>query len=157
MSIKNKKDDQFKEKKITWSKGLLLCSGLIFVGTLIFVVNSPMSTDPYGTTVMVALLTITGTIFATISVWYSKKAASENHYKLRMNLFRDAAEVRLKYNQEMMKTMKRLGFTEEDMCKVNETGDMDEFMDNALGDVVSDLDHARDEFDSDTEIQNVGM
>ena len=58
------------------------------------------------------IITVSGTIFGSNLCWYSKKAASENQYKLRMSLFADSAKVRLDYNEKMMLIMKKYNMTQ---------------------------------------------
>lgn len=139
------------EKKFTYSKATVLVTGLIFISCVIFTIVLYLS-EKIGTvldaTAIVSLITVSGAIFGSNLCWYSKKAASENHYKLRMSLFADSAKVRLDYNEKMMELMKKYNLTQEDIDKINETGDADEMMDNSLRDVVSDLDATKDDADS---------
>ena len=84
---RNKKNT-YEEKKITWSKGSLLCSGSIFFAVVCLVFWLYISgniQNMYDVTLLVSLVSVSGAIFGSNLVWYSKKAASENQYKLRQN------------------------------------------------------------------------
>ena len=159
IDLHNKESDlQNKEKKITWSKLMLVCTGLIFIICILFVFYMYITgkiDSSYDTTVIATCITVTGTIFGSNLCWYSKKAASENHYKLRMSLYNDATKVRLQFNEEMMKLKKEYDMTDEDVAEIDASGDIDDMMDSAIQDVVSDLDNYKDEADSSNQIENV--
>ena len=158
------KDDDMKKysdskRFITWTKVWLTISGIIFISVIIFVAYIYMSDNICNTYDMATLgicVTVSGAIFGSNLCWYSKKSASENHYKLRMALFSDSAKVRLEYNEEMMKLMKKYEIRESDMERINSTGDMDDMMESAISSVVEELDSTRDDAESKNEIENFG-
>ena len=145
------------EKKLTYSKLIVLITAIIFVVCLLLsfyaFLTSTVDTA-IDTTVLVTAITVSGSIFGSNLCWYSKKAAGENNYKLRMALYKDSTETRLKYNEEMMKLMKEYDISEEDIEKINDSADIDDMMDNALNDTISNLDENRDDCSSLNEIQN---
>lgn len=146
------------DKKFSYSKMLVFVTGFIFILVLAFVFylyTSANIDSNIDVTVLVTCVTVTGTIFASNLCWYSKKAAGENNYKLRMSLYRDSSEVRLHYNECMMKLMKQYDMSEDDIDKINSDSDMDEMMDSALNDTVNNLDENRDDSSSLNEIQNM--
>ena len=158
------KDDDMKKysdskRFITWTKVWLTISGIIFISVITFVACIYMSDNICNTYYMATLgicVTVSGAIFGSNLCWYSKKSASENHYKLRMALFSDSAKVRLEYNEEMMKLMKKYEIRESDMERINSTGDMDDMMESAISSVVEELDSTRDDAESKNEIENFG-
>ena len=145
------------EKKLTYSKLIVLITAIIFVVCLLLsfyaFLTSTVDTA-IDTTVLVTAITVSGSIFGSNLCWYSKKAAGENNYKLRMALYKDSTETRLKYNEEMMKLMKEYDISEEDIEKINDSADIDDMMDNALNDTVNNLDENRDDCSSLNEMQN---
>ena len=146
------------QKKFTWSKIVVLCNGLLFVSTVVFVMYMYIAgkiDSAYDTTAIVTCVTVTGTIFGSNICWYSKKAASENHYKLRMGLYSDATQIRLQFNEEMMKLKKKYKMSDEDIAEIDESGDIDDMMNGAIQDVISELDTIRDDADSVNEIQQI--
>lgn len=146
-----------KEKKITWSKGALLCSGLIFVSVVALVFWLYISgniQNMYDVTLLATLVTVTGGIFGSNLVWYSKKAGSENQYKLRMSMYEESARVRLEYIEGMIKLSQKYDISKEELEQIDLDGDMDDFMDSALVNVTSELDEAQSEFDSPDNLES---
>lgn len=139
------------DKKVTWSKGMLLCSTLIFIsviGLVFWLYISGNIQNMYDVTLLATVVTVTGGIFGSNLVWYSKKAGSENQYKLRMAMYEESAKVRLDFNEKMMQMKKKYDMTEDDIIDIDSSGDMDEFMDAASSNVTAGLDEAQTEFDS---------
>ena len=154
----HEKEIEKNQKKFTWSKIVVLVNGLLFLSTVIFVMYMYIAgkiNSAYDTTAIVTCVTVTGTIFGSNICWYSKKAASENHYKLRMGLYNDATRIRLQYNEEMMKLKKKYKMSDEDIADIDESGDIDDMMNGAIQDVISDLDTVRDDADSPNQIEHV--
>ena len=148
------------EKKFTYSKIQVLITGIIFLSSVLFVAYLYISgkiTDAFDTTAIVTMITVSGAIFGSNLCWYSKKAASENQYKLRMSLFADSAKVRLDYNEKMMVLMKKYNMTQEDIDRINESGNSDDFMESSIQDVVTGLDAAKDIADSENTIETFNM
>ena len=148
------------EKKFTYSKIQVFITGVIFLSSILFVAYLYISgkiTDAFDTTAIVTIITVSGAIFGSNLCWYSKKAASENQYKLRMSLFADSARVRLDYNEKMMLLMKKYNMTQEDIDRINESGDSDDFMESSIQDVVTGLDAAKDIADSENTIETFNM
>ena len=148
------------EKKFTYSKIQVLITGIIFLSSVLFVAYLYISgkiTDAFDTTAIVTIITVSGAIFGSNLCWYSKKAASENQYKLRMSLFADSAKVRLDYNEKMMLLMKKYNMSQEDIDRINESGDSDDFMESSIQDVVTGLDTAKDIADSENTIETFNI
>ena len=148
------------EKKFTYSKIQVFITGVIFLSSILFVAYLYISgkiTDAFDTTAIVTIITVSGAIFGSNLCWYSKKAASENQYKLRMSLFADSAKVRLDYNEKMMVLMKKYNMNQEDVDRINESGDSDDFMESSIQDVVTGLDAAKDIADSENTIETFNI
>ena len=148
------------EKKFTYSKIQVFITGVIFLSSILVVAYLYISgkiTDAFDTTAIVTIITVSGAIFGSNLCWYSKKAASENQYKLRMSLFADSARVRLDYNEKMMLLMKKYNMTQEDIDRINESGDSDDFMESSIQDVVTGLDTAKDIADSENTIETFNV
>lgn len=146
-----------KEKKITWSKGALLFSGLIFVFVVALVFWLYVSgniQNMYDVTLLATVVTVTGGIFGSNLVWYSKKAGSENQYKLRMSMYKESARVRLEYNEGMIKLSQKYNISKEELDEIDLDGDMDDFMNSALSNATAGLDEAQGEFDSPDTLEN---
>ena len=148
------------EKKFTYSKIQVFITGVIFLSSILFVAYLYISvkiTDAFDTTAIVTMITVSGAIFGSNLCWYSKKAASENQYKLRMSLFADSARVRLDYNEKMMLLMKKYNMTQEDIDRINESRDSDDCMESSIQDVVTGLDTAKDIADSENTIETFNI
>ena len=148
------------EKKFTYSKIQVFITGVIFLSSILFVAYLYISgkiTDAFDTTAIVTMITVSGAIFGSNLCWYSKKAASENQYKLRMSLFADSARVRLDYNEKMMLLMKKYNMSQADIDRINESGDSDDFMESSIQDVVTGLDVAKDIADSENTIETFNV
>ena len=148
------------EKKFTYSKIQVVITGIIFLSSVLFVAYLYISgkiTDAFDTTAIVTIITVSGAIFGSNLCWYSKKAASENQYKLRMSLFADSAKVRLDYNEKMMVLMKKYNMSQADIDRINESGNSDDFMESSIQDVVTGLDAAKDIADSENTIETFNM
>lgn len=146
------------KKWFSWSKGVLFLTSLIFVFVLAFVSYMYMSNQISNVTdvaALVAMITVSGSIFGANITWYSKKAAAENQFKLRSASYKEAANIRLEYNKEMMKLMKEFEMDEDMVQKIEDKSDMDEIMDNAFGRVNSNLDSNEEEFSNVDEIQQI--
>lgn len=145
------------EKKVSWSKGQIVLTSSIFIFNLGFVYYMYLSgriETVLDTALLVSCVTVSGAIFGSNLVWYSKKAASENHYKLRMSLYENSSKVRLEYNEKMMKLMRQYNMSQEELEIINSTGDMDEMMDSALSSTISGLDTDMEDADSPNEMQS---
>ena len=148
------------ERKFTYSKIQVFITGVVFLSCIAFVAYLYISgkiTHAFDTTAIVTIITVSGAIFGSNLCWYSKKAASENQYKLRMSLFADSAKVRLDYNEKMMLLMKKYNMSQEDIDRINESGDSDDFMESSIQDVVTGLDAAKDIADSENTVETFNM
>lgn len=157
-SIFNNDNIDNNHKTMTWSKWIVVFTGFLFTLCIAFVMYMYIAgkiDTAYDTTAIVSCITVSGSIFGSNLCWYSKKAASENHYKLRMGLYSDATRIRLEYNEQMMILKQKYNMTEDDIREINESGDIDEMMDGAMNDVVSDLDTYRDDAECPNQIEQV--
>jgi hypothetical protein len=146
------------DKTLSWSKIMLIFTGMIFLSCILFVFYMYISNkidSGYDTTVIATCITVTGTLFGSNLCWYSKKAASENHYKLRMGLYADSAKIRLQFNEEMMKLKQEYCMSEDDIADIDNQGDIDDMMDSAIQDVISDLDATKEDADSPNQIESL--
>lgn len=149
-----------KEKKITWSKGALLVSGLIFVAVLALVFYLYISgniQNAYDVSLLVTSVTVSGAIFGSNLCWYSKKAGSENQYKLKMSLYEDSARVRLNFNEKMLQLSQKYNVSKEELYEIDQSGDMDDFMQSALSDASNKLDEQQADFESADQIENFSI
>ena len=141
-------------KKVTTHKVWIAITGLMFITVTIFgLISISFSPTVFDTTVYATAITVSGAIFGSNLVWYAKKSASENQYKLRMSMYEDVVNQRLYFNEEMLKLKQKYNACDEDIEQINMNGEIDEFMDDALNDVRGGLDSSRDDAESPNELQ----
>jgi hypothetical protein len=91
-----------REPKIQFSKLLTIGSLLLFIWTLLKGLYIDY-TSVYDTTVYVTAITISGGIFGVCLKAYMSKSKAENIYKVQKTMYEDIMDIKLKYNQQMMK------------------------------------------------------
>lgn len=137
--------------KLTTTKGLLYITIFIFIGVLFFVSYMYISgkiRDAFDTTALVSMITVSGAIAGSNLCWYTKKSAAQRQYELRMALYHDSATVRLNYNESMMKLINKYKISEEELTHIQDTGNIDEMMEDAINDVVNNLNNNTSEAES---------
>lgn len=146
------------EKKITWSKVWLAITGILFfldLVTCLIAINT--NVNIMDTAVMVTSISVTGAIFGTNLVWYSKKAASENHYKLRMAMYEDVVNQRLYFTEEMLKLKRKYKADDEEIAEIDSEGEIASLMDEAFSGINNKLNQEQDEYESPNEIQTFNL
>lgn len=145
-----------KDKKFTFSKIIVILSWIIFIACLIVNVISA-NNNAYDTSVLVTATSVCGAITGSTTIWYQKKATTENQYKLRMGLYSTSIDERLRFNEEMLKLQKKYNVTEEELMQLDEKGNADEFMDLALNSAIEILDNAQSECDAPDELHTFNV
>lgn len=136
-------------KKFTFSKLWLVITGIIFIVVIMctFIISF-FQIDVFDTTVYVSAITASGAIFGANLGWYAKKSTYENHYKLRMSMYRDLVNNRLYYNNEMMKLRKRYGLAAEDISEIEDSGEIDDIMESESSNDIEKSNSDRDEIEN---------
>ena len=143
-----------KEKRFTTSKVWLFITGLLFVLIILAVFHLMTTSDTIlDTSIYVTAITVSGGIFGSNLCWYSKKAGSENQYKLRISMYEIAEDKRLYYNEEMLKLREKYGVSQEELNQIDYDGDMDDFSSDELSGAKNKLDQFRDETETPDELQ----
>lgn len=143
-----------KEKRFTTSKVWLFITGLLFVLIILAVFCLMTTSDTIlDTSIYVTAITVSGGIFGSNLCWYSKKAGSENQYKLRISMYETAVDKRLYYNEEMLKLREKYGVSQEELNQIDYDGDMDDFSSDELSGAKNKLDQFRDETETPDELQ----
>lgn len=144
-------------KKMSFSKIIIIFTALLFVLVLLKILFFIDVQNLMDTTIYATCLTVTGAIFGSSLVWYSKKAASENAYKLRISSYEDAIRHRLYFNESMMKLIKKYKISDEDLEYINNEGEIDEMMGSAIDSVVNNIDNYTDVASSENELQQFNL
>ena len=107
--------------------------------------------------IYVTAITSSAAIWGSSIIWYSKKRLSENAFLLRMQLYRESSKQRLWFNRKMVELMEEYRLDENDMMRLNEFGEIDDMMNNAMNDVIQVVDTSQSEADQPNELQNFGI
>lgn len=123
-----------KEPKIQFSKLLTIGSLLLFVWTLLKGLYIDY-TSVYDTTVYVTAITISGGIFGVCLKAYMSKSKAENIYKVQKTMYEDIMDIKLKYNQQMMKLIQEYQISQDEI----DMNDMSNPISEGVDSIISDM------------------
>ena len=123
-----------KEPKIQFSNLLTIGSLLLFVWTLLKGLYIDY-TSVYDTTVYVTAITISGGIFGVCLKAYMSKSKAENIYKVQKTMYEDIMDIKLKYNQQMMKLIQEYQITQDEI----DMNDMSNPISEGVDSIISDM------------------
>ena len=123
-----------KEPKIQFSKLLTIGSLLLFVWTLLKGLYIDY-TSVYDTTVYVTAITISGGIFGVCLKAYMSKSKAENIYKVQKTMYEDIMDIKLKYNQQMMKLIQEYQISQDEI----DINDMSNPISEGVDSIISDM------------------
>ena len=123
-----------KEPKIQFSKLLTIGSLLLFVWTLLKGLYIDY-TSVYDTTVYVTAITISGGIFGVCLKAYMSKSKAENIYKVQKTMYEDIMDIKLKYNQQMMKLIQEYQISQDEIDMNDMSNPISEGVDNIISDM----------------------
>lgn len=142
--------------KHIYSRILPILTGAVFIYVLwkSFHINIEDFVDA---SIYVTAITSSAAIWGSSIIWYSKKRLSENAFLLRMQLYKESSKQRLWFNRKMVELMEEYRLDENDMMRLNEFGEIDDMMNNAMNDVIQVVDTSQSEADQPNELQNFGI
>lgn len=142
--------------KHIYSRILPVLTGAVFIYVLwkSFHINIEDFVDA---SIYVTAITSSAAIWGSSIIWYSKKRLSENAFLLRMQLYKESSKQRLWFNRKMVELMEEYRLNENDMMRLNEFGEIDDMMNNAMNDVIQVVDTSQSEADQPNELQNFGI
>lgn len=123
-----------REPKIQFSKLLTIGSLLLFVWTLLKGLYIDY-TSVYDTTVYVTAITISGGIFGVCLKAYMSKSKAENIYKVQKTMYEDIMDIKLKYNQQMMKLIQEYQISQDEI----DMNDMSNPISEGADSIISDM------------------
>ena len=123
-----------REPKIQFSKLLTIGSLLLFIWTLLKGLYIDY-TSVYDTTVYVTAITISGGIFGVCLKAYMSKSKAENIYKVQKTMYEDIMDIKLKYNQQMMKLIQEYQISQDEI----DMNDMSNPISEGVDSVISDM------------------
>lgn len=122
------------KNKIQFSKVLTILSFIIFVWTL-YCGFSASFNQLYDISVYVTAITVSGGIFGVCLKSYMSKSKAENIYKIQKTMYEDIMDIKLYYNEEMMKLIQKYNLNQEDINMADNTSYIDNGIDNIVGDM----------------------
>ena len=130
----------------------------LFIAAFLYViwkgVNYDFSNLTYmDTAIFVACITSVGGILGAIITKYYNNSNSENIPKIQMALFKKSMDLRLKYNEEMMKLKKQYEFTSDDIAEIEGSSHMDDVSESILSEAINELDTRSAQSHEDVTIQ----
>lgn len=142
-----------KKRKIEFSKLITICSILLFCIVLYKSFQYDF-TSYMDTTFLVTAITVTGGICGTCIIWMLKKSQSENIIKIRMGMYKDVKEIELDFNEKMFELKKKYELTDDDMCDIQNHGNIDDFASEVLSEADSELVERTSDANSNIELQS---
>ena len=130
----------------------------LFIAAFLYViwkgVNYDFSNLTYmDTAIFVACITSVGGILGAIITKYYNNSNAENIPKIQMALFKKSMDLRLKYNEEMMKLKKQYEFTSDDIAEIEGSSHMDDVSESILSEAINELDTRSAQSHEDVTIQ----
>ena len=100
----------FMKNKIQFSKMLTILSFMMFVWTLYSGFSASFN-QLYDISVYVTAITVSGGIFGVCLKSYMSKSKAENIYKVQKTMYEDIMDIKLYYNEEMMKLIQKYSYS----------------------------------------------
>lgn len=128
----------FKKEPIQFSKLLTIGSLCLFVWSLLQGFTTDF-TQVYDTTVYVTAITISGGIFGVCLKSYMSKSKAENIYKVQRAMYEDIMNIKLSYNENMMKLIQQYHLTQEDIDMNDTISPINDGVDDVLNDMKENI------------------
>lgn len=143
-----------KKKKFEFSKVIVVLVNAIFMCVLYYCLKQDYSSI-LDASVFLSAITSSGAIALTTDVWYMKKSQAEHVSGISSYTYGDIMDIRLHYNEEMMKLKKKYNMTDYDVSKIETESPMDDISEDALNRTEQKLNEQMDEATSSIEAQTL--
>lgn len=129
----------------------------LFIALFVYVIVGGVNYDFSDITVIdasiyCACIASVGGILGAIITKYYNNSNAENIPKIQLNLYKESMDIRLKYNEEMMKLKKEYEMTSEDVADIESDSNMEEVTDDILDYAISELNDKAAKTHEDVEI-----
>lgn len=141
------------KNKIQFSKILTILSFMMFVWTL-YCGFSASFNQLYDISVYVTAITVSGGIFGVCLKSYMSKSKAENIYKVQKTMYEDIMDIKLYYNEEMMKLIQKYNLNQEDINMADNTSYIDNGVDNIVGDMQESISNHLYDTKTEDDIEN---
>lgn len=123
-----------KEPRFQFSKLLTIGSLVLFIWTLSKGLYIDF-TEVFDTTIYVTAITISGGIFGVCLKSYMSKSKAENIYKIQKTMYEDIMDIKLHYNEEMMKLISQYNVTQDEIDMSDTTNPINDGVEAVYGDM----------------------
>lgn len=141
------------KNKVQFSKILTILSFMMFVWTL-YCGFSASFNQLYDISVYVTAITVSGGIFGVCLKSYMSKSKAENIYKVQKTMYEDIMDIKLYYNEEMMKLIQKYNLNQEDINMADNTSYIDNGVDNIIGDMQESINNHLYDTKTEDDIEN---
>lgn len=141
------------KNKIQFSKILTILSFIMFVWTLYSGFSASFN-QLYDISVYVTAITVSGGIFGVCLKSYMSKSKAENIYKVQKTMYEDIMDIKLYYNEEMMKLIQKYNLNQEDINMADNTSYIDNGIDNIVGDMQESINNHLYDAKTEDDIEN---
>lgn len=140
--------------KFQYSKLITLLTFLLFCGCVVKCFCMDIS-NAYDLSIYAAIITTSGALALTCVVWYLKNSQAEKVARIKAETYKIISDERYNYNKRMLELKLNYGYSEEDVCEVEENSPLDELEQDALDSMNDSIDSAMDEATSSIEAQTL--
>ena len=145
-----KKEDN---KKVRYSKKVVIFTSALFLGTLIFCLTRDY-TSFVDVSIYASALTITGGIMGTSVLWYMKKTQAEHVTSTQSLMYENVMKMRLEYNKQMMELKKQYKMEDFEVEQIEMESPMDDFSESVLSNMEANISQHMNEATTSIEMQN---
>ena len=139
--------------KVQFSKIITIFSALLFIWCLLEGFKADFS-QILDTAVYVTSITVSGGIFGLCLKSYMSKAKAENIYKVQHGMYKDIMDIKLKYNEEMMKLTQQYNMTQDDVDMMDSNSPINDGVYDVLSDMKENINNHLYDTKSEDEIEN---
>ena len=91
----------------------------------------------YDISVYVTAITVSGGIFGVCLKSYMSKSKAENIYKVQKTMYEDIMDIKLKYNQQMMKLIQEYQISQDEIDMNDMSNPINEGVDSIISDNIT--------------------
>lgn len=140
-------------KKFRTSKIIMWLFIVLFIYVIYKGVNYDFSSLTYmDSAIFCACVVAVSGILGAIVTKYLNNSNSENVPRIQLNLYKESLNLRLRYNEKMMKLRNKYKITQDEVYEIENESHIDEVSDNILNNAISELDAKATESHEDVTI-----
>ena len=130
-----------RSKKLRTSKIIMWLFIVLFIYVIYKGVNYDFSSVTYmDSAIFCACIVAVSGILGAIVTKYLNNSNSENIPRIQLELFKKSMNIRLQYNEKMLKLQNKYGVTSEDAHEIENDSHMDDVSETILNQAISELD-----------------